>query len=118
MKRYHIGMPNLFQYSNFSLDIFPAHSTTAGLCSPFLDEFCCKLQAGTFLAAFFHYGKLPTEKQRDDEVSVQDNSELRVACLLWWGKSAFNSGWPKYITASYAIYNCTWRKPRGGRKRN
>lgn len=77
MQRDHIRMLNLFQYADFALDIFPAHSTPAGFRSPFFDEFCCKLLTSAFLTAFFHYSKLPTKKKKkkrrksEDECLVQ-----------------------------------------------
>lgn len=105
----HIRMSNLFQYANFALDIFPAHSTPAWFRSPFLDEFCCKLLTGAFLTAFFHYCKLPTEKKKkrkegknEDECSVQGSLELRVASIYYAeGKQLY-----LWIINSAKVHHC------------
>lgn len=68
MQRDDIRVADLLQDADFPFDVLTAHTPSAGLGPPFLDELGCILKTSAFLTAFLHHRKLSAGRERWDSV--------------------------------------------------
>lgn len=61
-----VRVADLLQDADFPFDVLTAHTPSAGLGPPFLDEFGRILKTSAFLTAFLHHRELSAGRERWD----------------------------------------------------